>query len=392
MPEEALSPARRAALLALDQIDPIAYGQSRNYLDNAVTRLSRYLRHGVLSLAEVRDAAIARAGGASRCAKLIQELAWRDYFQQVWRVLGPNVWRDIEPYKTGFDANDYADELPGDLIEARTGVDYVDAFVRELHETGYLHNHARMWLAAYVVHGRRVKWQAGARWFLSHLLDGDEASNNLSWQWCASTFAAKAYFFNRENVNKFAGGRFAEHDADDPFDDDYEAIAAKLFRPPDMTEPQRRFDLKAEFESPKPPQAVPAGAITWVHDGMMSPEHPAVRATGRVFFVWDDPHYAKRRFSDKRRQFIRSALFCDDHAAGERELGETVLDVVRAASADCVVTGDSPDPRVRQAIDFLSGHVETIVLPEPAFVELTGRVDLSRFSRYWGRAEKKMLR
>ncbi|MGV2433758.1 MAG UNVERIFIED_CONTAM: hypothetical protein LVT10_01690 [Anaerolineae bacterium] len=65
-----------------------------------------------------------------------------------------------------------------------------------------------MYVAAYVVHWRKVQWQAGAAWFLEHLLDGDPASNNLGWQWVASTFASKPYLFNWENVKKFDGGRF----------------------------------------------------------------------------------------------------------------------------------------------------------------------------------------
>jgi deoxyribodipyrimidine photo-lyase len=62
-----------------------------------------------------------------------------------------------------------------------------------------------MYLAAYIVHWRRIRWQAGARWFLRHLLDGDPASNNLSWQWIASTFSNKPYIFNLENVAKHCG-------------------------------------------------------------------------------------------------------------------------------------------------------------------------------------------
>jgi deoxyribodipyrimidine photo-lyase len=90
-----------------------------------------------------------------------------------------------------------------------------------------------MWVAAYVVHWRRVKWQAGARWFLKHLLDGDPASNNLSWQWVASTFSRKPYFFNRENLEKYSGGRYcgvcpARGECD--FEGSYETLARRLFR------------------------------------------------------------------------------------------------------------------------------------------------------------------
>ena len=119
--------------------------------------------------------------------KLLQELAWRDYFQRIYARIGSAIWQDQEPYKTGFTAGDYADELPADISDGETGLACIDAFSKELIETGYLHNHARMWLAGYIVHFRRVKWQAGAHWFLQHLLDGDPASNNLSWQWVASS-------------------------------------------------------------------------------------------------------------------------------------------------------------------------------------------------------------
>ncbi|MFM9110363.1 MAG: FAD-binding domain-containing protein, partial [Prochlorococcaceae cyanobacterium] len=200
---------RRAAEARLAAIDPARYGASRNHLDGAVTRLSPYLRHGVLTLAEVRDTVLARLrqgefaeqqgdlfgdGGATGAwsagqrragEKLIAELGWRDYWQRLWRQWGDGIWHNREPLKTGHPPGAYAPQLPPDLAAAATGLACMDAFAAELMGTGWLHNHARMWLAAYVVHWRRVRWQAGARWFLQHLLDGDPASNNLSWQWVA---------------------------------------------------------------------------------------------------------------------------------------------------------------------------------------------------------------
>lgn len=201
---------RRAAEAALARIDPERYGATRNFLDGAVTRLSMYIRHGVLSLAEVRRAALARTHSPDRIRKFIQELAWRDYWQRVWAEIGDGVWIDREEYKTGRPAADYAEELPVDIERGETGLACIDSFARELRETGYLHNHARMWVAAYVVHWRRVRWQAGARWFLRHLLDGDPASNNLSWQWVASTFSHKPYLFGQGNLDHYSGGRYCQ--------------------------------------------------------------------------------------------------------------------------------------------------------------------------------------
>ena len=196
---------RAAAEAALAKIDPRAYAASRNHLDGAVTHLSPYIRHGILSLDEVRNHALATVSEPKAAEKFIQELAWRDYWQRIYASYPDRIWQDVEPYKTGFDAAEYEDDLPEDIVKGETGVACIDQFIGMLAETGYLHNHARMYLAAYIVHWRRIRWQAGARWFLRHLLDGDPASNNLSWQWIASTFSNKPYIFNLENVAKYCG-------------------------------------------------------------------------------------------------------------------------------------------------------------------------------------------
>ena len=229
---------RRAAETALAAIDPLAYGRSRNHLGGAVTLLSPYIRHGVLSLAEVRETVftwLERSKQPPAAAqKLINELGWRDYWQRLWRQLGDGIWEDREPLKTGHPPESYAAALPVDLLEARTGLACMDGFVQELEATGWLHNHARMWLASYVVHWRRVRWQAGARWFLRYLLDGDPASNNLSWQWVASSFSSKPYLFNRENLERFSSGRFccdcALAGTGCPFDASYDELHSRLFK------------------------------------------------------------------------------------------------------------------------------------------------------------------
>jgi deoxyribodipyrimidine photo-lyase len=223
---------RAAAEAALAQVDPPRYAATRNRLNGAVTRLSMYIRHGVLGLAETRDAVLAKVRRRQDAGKLVNELAWRDYWQRLYRKLGDGIWQDREAYKTGLHARDYAADLPADIRDGQTGMACIDAFSSELEETGYLHNHARMWLAAYIVHWRRIQWQAGARWFLQHLLDGDPASNNLSWQWVASTFSHKPYIFNRENLERNTGGVYCR---DCPlrgrcdFEGTYEDHADRLF-------------------------------------------------------------------------------------------------------------------------------------------------------------------
>lgn len=235
---------RKAAELALSRLKPgKVYQDTRNALNGAVSRLSMYIRHGVLSLAEVRDAALGKVKYQREAEKFINELGWRDYWQRVYDGIGSGVWEDREAYKTGFETADYAEPLPDDVREGRTGLACMDGFVHELYETGYLHNHARMWLAAYLVHWRRVKWQAGARWFLTHLLDGDPASNNLSWQWVASTFSAKPYYFNREVLEKFTDGAYCKTcplRGKCDFEGSYERIERRLFPHATFEKPDER--------------------------------------------------------------------------------------------------------------------------------------------------------
>lgn len=226
-----LQGGRLAAEALLGQLNPERYAATRNHLSGAVTRLAAHLRHGVVTLAEVRRAVLTRAG--AKAEKLVQELAWRDYYQRVYARIGDGVWKDRESYKTGWRPADYAAELPPDIASGTTGLHCIDSFARELQRTGYLHNHARMWMAAYVIHFRRVRWQAGAAWFLQHLLDGDPASNNLSWQWVASTFAVKPYYFSRDNLEQFTDGsycRACQHYRNGcPFEATYDELQTRLF-------------------------------------------------------------------------------------------------------------------------------------------------------------------
>ncbi|MFT6105991.1 MAG: deoxyribodipyrimidine photo-lyase [Rickettsiales bacterium] len=196
---------RNAAEEKLQAINPVLYGKTRNFVDGHITKLSPYIRHGILSLNEVRNHALRSCEDISKITKFIQELAWRDFWQRIYAKHPDWMESDIEPHKTGFVSEDYSHNLPDDIIQGKTGISCIDSFIDELTRTGYIHNHARMYLASYIVHFRRVKWQVGASWFLMHLLDGDPASNNLSWQWVASTFSSKPYIFNLENVDKYFG-------------------------------------------------------------------------------------------------------------------------------------------------------------------------------------------
>ncbi|MEA5581083.1 FAD-binding domain-containing protein [Nodularia harveyana UHCC-0300] len=236
---------RKAAEKLLKEVDPVAYEKTRNSLTGAVTRLSPYIRHGVLSLREVRDDVLEKVQDPNDASKLINELGWRDYWQRLYLKLGDRIWEDQEEYKTGYTPTDYADKLPANITAGTTGMVCIDSFSQELRQTGYLHNHIRMWLAAYIVHWRRIRWQAGAKWFLEHLLDGDPASNNMSWQWVASTFSHKPYFFNRENLERYTKSVYCRQCplyGHCDFEDSYEKLEQRLF-------PQGEFTKKPNSQS-----------------------------------------------------------------------------------------------------------------------------------------------
>jgi deoxyribodipyrimidine photo-lyase len=195
----AFEPARHAALERLDAVDPEAYARTRNHVEGAATRLSPWIAHGLLEVPEVLDRLRARHALPPDHA-LVRELGWREFFRHAWRHLGEGVLEDRRPPPW---SGRYADAMPADLLEARTGVPAVDGAVRALYADGWLHNHARMWVASYAVHLRKVRWRVAADWMHARLLDGELASNHLSWQWIAGTFSTKPYVFDAANVARF---------------------------------------------------------------------------------------------------------------------------------------------------------------------------------------------
>ncbi len=194
-------PTLQAARARLSAVNPDAYARSRNVLNGAVTRLSPYVTHGILSLRDVYAAVHAKHPLEPK-HKLVFELGWRAYYRHVWSHLGDGIEQSLHPGLLPDDA--YKAEMPADVLEARSGIAAIDLAIQDLYDTGYVHNHARMWLASYLVHLRKVHWRTGAQWMLSHLLDGDLASNHLSWQWVAATGSSKPYLFNADNVAKYA--------------------------------------------------------------------------------------------------------------------------------------------------------------------------------------------
>jgi deoxyribodipyrimidine photo-lyase len=180
----------------IDAIDPVQYAKTRNHLSGAVTRLSPYISRGIITLPQVRDRLLQKHS-AKDCEKLIQELAWREYFQQVWFEKGEAIFADLRFPRDDWKHND----LVSVMVDASTGIIAIDEAIKELYTTGYMHNHARMWVAALATNLAQAHWHTMGKWLYYHLIDGDLASNFLSWQWVAGTSVNKRYTANQELIN-----------------------------------------------------------------------------------------------------------------------------------------------------------------------------------------------
>lgn len=181
------------------RVDPVAYGRTRNFIDGAVTKLSPYISRGVISTRQVFRAVTERGIDPRKIGKFIQELAWRDYWQQVWIANGSEINQDLRREQP----NICHYKIPKALVEASTGINAIDDGLNEFYETGYLHNHVRMYVASIACNVGGSHWRVPARWMYYHLLDGDWASNALSWQWVSGSNAGKKYYANQKNINKY---------------------------------------------------------------------------------------------------------------------------------------------------------------------------------------------
>ena len=183
----------------------------------AVSVLSPYIRRRLVLESDAVVAALA-AHGPEDAEKFVQEVIWRGYFKG-WLERRPQVW---DSYRAGLEGDlaalDRDRRLRRDVDRAmngQTGLACFDAWATELVETGYLHNHARMWFASIWIFTLGLPWRLGADFFYRHLLDGDAASNTLGWRWAAGLHTrGKPYPADAQNITTFTAGRFTPRRSD----------------------------------------------------------------------------------------------------------------------------------------------------------------------------------
>ncbi len=329
-PTDAALEARVAA------IDIAGYGKTRNNLNGRVTRLSPYITHGFTSIPEL----FAKLPGLRLTDKLAFEFGWREFFHHVWSREGDAILSDLRP---GLPGVRYTDGLPGDIREGRTGLAVIDRAVQQLYQTGYLHNHARMWIASYVVHLRKVHWRAGADWMYAHLLDGDLASNHLSWQWVAATFSSKPYLFNAENVARYAPADW--QCAGSVIDTSYEALE-HIARSNETIAPSQAGVSEPELPDTPPGESSTstpkAERLRLVHPWMLDSRPFDGLRLGVIHL----PFHAEFRWSNLRWRFVMDRL---------------------SATTDALFIGDLNE---LNAMLCATPHVESIATLNPGYREL----------------------
>lgn len=154
-------------------------------------------------------AAVLEQHSASAAGKFIDEVCWRTYWKG-WLERRPEIWENYLQERGKLLADFKTDRAYREAITGQTGIDCFDHWICELNDYGTLHNHARMWFASIWVHTLKLPWQLGADWFFRQLLDGDPASNTLSWRWIAGLQTlGKTYLARPDNIQKYTHGRFA---------------------------------------------------------------------------------------------------------------------------------------------------------------------------------------
>jgi len=183
----------------INTIHPIKYAQTRNFLNGHITYLSPYISRGIISVKQVLDSIVSKGYPYQAIEKILQELAWREYFQRVWQDKKDMIWTDLKQTQP----NTLHHQMISSVFNANTGIEIIDKHILTLTNQGYLHNHLRMYIASIVCNIGNAHWQTASKWMYYYLLDGDIASNNCSWQWVAGAFSSKKYYCNQENINKY---------------------------------------------------------------------------------------------------------------------------------------------------------------------------------------------
>ncbi len=281
------------------------YAKKRNYdfgpeQRTNISLLSPFVRSRLILEEEiVRTALAAHSYHASE--KFIQEVFWRSYWKG-WLELRPQIWDEYlsqlrEEKQAIADSPDTHARYQA-ACNAESPHECFNFWVNELRTTGYLHNHARMWFASIWIFFLELPWQLGADFFYRHLLDGDSASNTLSWRWVAGLHTkGKRYIATSQNIHKFTAGRFHPTNLVEP---DLSTITTEPFSPPPPSEyPTTRTQISSNQQ-----------IVLLVHDEDLYPEHSPFSEQQVTHIIGLSPRLLQERqeVSELVLEFRESAL------------------------------------------------------------------------------------
>jgi deoxyribodipyrimidine photo-lyase len=231
----------KSILERIENINPLKYARTRNYLDGEVTYLSPYISRGVISVKTVLDIVLKNDFKLYQIEKFVQELCWREYWQHIWQAKGDDILKDLKHEQPSV----LHHKIPTAIIEHNTSIDALDLYIEQLYEQGYMHNHVRMYVASLACNVAKSHWLQPARWLYYHLLDGDVGSNHISWQWVAGSASSKKYYCNQDNINKYTGSK----QQNTFLDKSYEEIISMPV--PDKMQATSAFTLTTELPAHK---------------------------------------------------------------------------------------------------------------------------------------------
>ncbi len=342
-----------AADAALHAFDVAGYARRRNEVypvsGRGASRLSPYIRHGLLTLGDVwrhvGATSDTNAASARDVTKFHDELMWQEYARHWYARLGGATRHGI---RRELDGRSGDTRLVGEQMAC------IDAVVDELETDGWLVNQTRMWTASHWALRNHSQWQDGENWLFTHLLDGSRAANRLGWQWTVGVGSSKHYGFSRWQVEKRApelchGCNLSaacpiQDWPDDPAWTAVEQAAVSSARP-DLAGP-------TEVEITGAPEAV------WLTAESLGFADPALAAHPElpVVFVFDEPLLSRLQLSSKRLVFLVETLA---ELATTRPVSMLVGDPVEQLSGRRLAVTWAPVPGfVRRAnkLTIAEGH------------------------------------
>ncbi len=188
--------------------DVLNYSRLRNFdfginKRNNVSNLSKFISHRIIYEYDLIRKLL-NLHNLELVEKFVQEVFWRIYWKG-WLEKRPEVWDDFKKDINLFKSNKNLQNA----LDGKTNINCFNQWVYELKKYNHLHNHTRMWFASIWIFTLKLPWQLGAKFFIEHLLDGDAASNTLSWRWVAGLQTkGKNYLAKTWNIQKFTNNRF----------------------------------------------------------------------------------------------------------------------------------------------------------------------------------------